>query len=331
MPELRLTSDPDNCVLTVRDLTMHFASGGGFLKRNRSVVHAVDDVSFSIEAGETLGLVGESGSGKSTVGRCLTRLLTATKGTVELCGQNLTTLTGKALWRARRNIQMIFQDPYASLNPRLTAESIVAEPMTNYESYSRQELAKRVSELFGRVGLRDEHRSLYPHEFSGGQRQRLGIARALALDPKIIVSDEATSALDVSVQAQVLNLMCELQDNFGISYLFISHDLAVVRYISHRIAVMYLGEIVEVAATEDLFSQPQHPYTQGLLAAAHPPDPDVKRTAMAIEGEIPSPVAPPGGCRFHTRCPHAMDLCRTRKPELDEHGNGHWVACHLAD
>lgn len=331
MPNSPVEQSTREDVLVVQGLKKYFPVRGGLLGRSKAVVHAVDGISFSLKSGETLGLVGESGSGKSTVGRCLMRLLDPTDGNVSVCGQELAKLKGKALWRARRNIQMIFQDPYASLNPRLTAGSIVAEPMVNYGTVEPTERARRVMDLFDRVGLRQEHLSLYPHEFSGGQRQRLGIARALALDPKIIVSDEATSALDVSVQAQVLNLMSELQEDLGVSYLFISHDLAVVEYISHRIAVMYLGEIIELGTTRELFDNPLHPYTQGLLAAVHKPDPDAFRPKISIQGEVPSPITPPNGCRFHTRCPYAQLLCKESKPQLKQYGNEHWASCHLRD
>jgi peptide/nickel transport system ATP-binding protein len=329
MAEPVATATGQDRVLEVRGLTKHFPLRGGLLRRSAGVVHAVDGVDFEVDAGETLGLVGESGSGKSTVGRTVLRLIEPTAGAIRLCGRDITHLGSAALRAERRHMQTIFQDPYASLNPRLRAQDIVVEPLDNFGVGDARSRRRRVSELFERVGLRREHMALYPHEFSGGQRQRLGIARALALNPKLIVADEAVSALDVSVQAQVLNLMMDLQDELGISYLFISHDLAVVEHISHRVAVMYLGRFVEVTGRAELFANPLHPYAEALLAAVPEPDPDQKPVRAVIGGEVPSPVNPPPGCRFHTRCPYAEPLCREEEPPLEELLPGHLAACHL--
>ena len=322
-------SAPAGPVLEVRGLKKHFPLRRGLLRRRGGVVHAVDGVDFAVAAGETLGLVGESGSGKSTVGRTVLRLIEPTEGSIRLCGRDITRLGSAALRAERRHMQTVFQDPYASLNPRLRAADIVVEPLDNYGIGDAASRRRRVAELFERVGLRREHMALYPHEFSGGQRQRLGIARALALEPRLIVADEAVSALDVSVQAQVLNLMMDLQDELGLSYLFISHDLAVVEHISHRVAVMYLGLLVEVTGRAELFARPLHPYTEALLAAVPEPDPEAAPARAVIGGEVPSPVAPPPGCRFHTRCPYAEALCRDVEPPLEELLPGHFAACHL--
>jgi oligopeptide/dipeptide ABC transporter ATP-binding protein len=316
-------------LLEIEQLRKHFPIRRGILSRISGHVLAVDGVSFAISHGETLGLVGESGCGKSTVGKVILRLLDATSGTVKVEGTAITNLTAGEMRPYRRRLQVIFQDPYSSLNPRMTAGRIVGEPLGNYGMARGAAREKRVAELFERVGLRREHMIKYPHEFSGGQRQRLGIARALALNPSLIVCDEPVSALDVSVQAQVINLLMDLQREFGLSYLFIAHDLAVVEHISHRIAVMYLGKIVELTDKQSLFHRPQHPYTEALLSAVPIPDPDVKRKRILLTGDVPSPIRPPPGCRFHTRCPYAEARCRSIEPPLQEVRAGHFVACHL--
>lgn len=316
-------------VLEVDNLTKHFPVRSGLLGRTAGQVRAVDGVSFEIRKGETLGLVGESGSGKSTVGKTVLRLLDATDGRVVLHGRDITHIRGQSLREARQRMQMIFQDPYASLNPRLSAGDIIMEPLENYEQLSKAARNERAGQLLDRVGLRREALIRYPHEFSGGQRQRLGVARALALNPSLIVADEPVSALDVSVQAQVLNLLIRLQKELDLTYLFISHDLAVVEHISHRVAVMYLGKIVEVADKASLFADPQHPYTEALLSAVPIPEPGAKRKRMILSGDVPSPINPPPGCRFHTRCPYVEPRCKTEEPVMRDINPGHGVACHL--
>ncbi len=316
-------------VLEVRDLKKHFPVRKGLLQREAGTVYAVDGVSFSIGEGETLGLVGESGCGKSTVGRTILRLIEPTGGSIIISGKDITHLNKAELRTYRRQMQIIFQDPFSSLDPRMSAGDIVAEPMRVHRLARGAEVKKRVAELFDRVGLRKAQMANYPHQFSGGQRQRIGIARALALEPKLIVGDEPVSALDVSIQAQVLNLMMDLQRDLGLSYLFISHNLAVVEHISHRIAVMYLGRIVECTDKRTLFTRPQHPYTESLLLAVPVPDPRVKRRKYVLQGEVPSPMKPPSGCHFHTRCPYAVDRCKIESPALREVKPGQWVACHL--
>ena len=316
-------------VLEVRDLVKHYSVGGGFFGRGRKQLRAVDGVSFSIGQGETLGLVGESGCGKSTVGKAVLRLVEPTSGHVSLEGEEITGLGSAALLDRRKRMQVIFQDPYSSLNPRMTAGEIVQEPLINFGIGSRAEQRDRVAMLFARVGLRPDQRANYPHEFSGGQRQRLGIARALALGPSVIIGDEPVSALDVSVQAQVINLMMDLQQEFGLSYLFVAHDLGVVEHISHRVAVMYLGKIVEIAARASLFETPRHPYTEALLAAVPVSHPRARRARTVLTGDVPSPINPPSGCRFHTRCPIAVARCRQEEPPLVVDASGHGVACHL--
>ena len=316
-------------VLEVRDLKKHFPVHGGLLRRRVGSVFAVDGVSFEISAGETLGLVGESGSGKSTAGKSILRLIDPTAGRIVLNGEDVTRASAHRLRALRRQMQMVFQDPYASLNPRLSAETIVAEPLRNYGGVAKREVRDRVVALFERVGLTSESMVKYPHEFSGGQRQRLGVARALALEPALIVADEPVSALDVSVQAQVLNLLMDLQQDANLAFLFISHDLAVVEHISHRVAVMYLGKIVELTDRRKLFEGPLHPYTQALLSAAPVPDPRSRRRRIILKGDIPSPINPPGGCPFHTRCPVAEARCRAEVPVMRTVAAGHDVACHL--
>ncbi len=325
-----MTAAPD-LVLEVRELRKHFPVHSGLLRRQIGLVLAVDGVAFDIRAGETLGLVGESGSGKSTVGKTVMRLIDPTSGEIRVRGEDVTRAGAARMRTLRRQMQMVFQDPYASLNPRLSARSIVAEPLENYSEVARSEVDDRVRALFQRVGLRPDQMVKYPHEFSGGQRQRLGVARALALNPGLIVADEPVSALDVSVQAQVLNLLMDLQDELGLAYLFISHDLAVVEHISHRVAVMYLGKIVELTDRETLFSDPRHPYTRALLSAAPVPEPGARRDRIILKGDIPSPINPPSGCRFHTRCPFAEARCLSEEPVMRTIGSGHQVACHLVD
>jgi peptide/nickel transport system ATP-binding protein/oligopeptide transport system ATP-binding protein len=314
-------------VLRVKDLKKHFPVHRGLLSRVAAYVQAVDGVSFDIRRGETLCLVGESGCGKSTVARSITRLEEPTAGTIELNGVDITSLGSETLRAQRREMQMVFQDPYSSLNPRMSAGDIVGEPLTNFAIAEGAELERRIEQLFEHVGLRPEAIHKYPHEFSGGQRQRLGIARALAVNPSLIIADEPVSALDVSVQAQVLNLLIDLQDQFELAYLFVSHDLAVVEHIGHRIAVMYLGRIVELADNADLFGTPLHPYTEALLAAAPVLEAGARRERIILQGDVPSPMNPPTGCRFHTRCPHALPACKVIDPPLLEVAPGRHVAC----
>ncbi|GAB4188850.1 MAG: dipeptide ABC transporter ATP-binding protein [Thalassobaculales bacterium] len=316
-------------VLAVTDLVKHFPILRGVLRRQVATVKAVDGVSFAIEAGRTLCLVGESGCGKSTVGKLILRLMPATSGRIEIDGTEVTGLSEAAMRPHRRKVQMVFQDPYASLNPRLTVGRIVAEPMENFGDLTARDRQERTAALLERVGLRAEAMHRYPFEFSGGQRQRLGIARALALNPRLIVADEPVSALDVSVQAQVLNLLMDLQDEFGLAYLFVSHDLGVVEHIAHRVAVMYLGQIVEIAERDAIFANPVHPYSLALIQAAPVPDPRARRERLVIEGDVPSPINPPPGCRFHTRCPFAIARCREEEPKLTPRAEGHLVACHV--
>jgi oligopeptide/dipeptide ABC transporter ATP-binding protein len=316
-------------VLEVRDLKKHFPVQKGLLQRAAGTVYAVDGVSFSIAQGETLGLVGESGCGKSTVGRTVLRLTEPTAGSIRVDGRDITKLSKTELRPYRRQMQIIFQDPFSSLDPRMSAGDIVAEPIRVHAISRGKEVRKRVAALFERVGLRAAQMDNYPHQFSGGQRQRIGIARALALEPKLIIGDEPVSALDVSIQAQVLNLMMDLQREMGLAYLFISHNLAVVEHISHRIAVMYLGRIVEYTDKRTLFTRALHPYTESLLLAVPVPDPKVKRQKRILQGDVPSPINPPKGCHFHTRCPYVFDRCRAETPLLREVKPGQMVACHL--
>ena len=318
-------------LLQVSNLVKHFPIRGGLLQRVVDQVHAVDGVSFDLMPGETLGLVGESGCGKSTTGRCILRLIEPTAGEVIFNGQNVTQAGKTELRALARDMQIIFQDPYASLNPRMTVGAIIGEALTIHKlAPNAKAYHDRIVELLETVGLAADHMRRYPHEFSGGQRQRIGIARALAVSPKLVICDEAVSALDVSIQAQVINLLEDLQQQFGLTYVFIAHDLSVVEHTSDRVAVMYLGRIVEIASSRDLYTRPQHPYTEALLSAVPIPDPTVKRRRIPLQGDVPSPIHPPPGCHFHTRCPMAQKgLCDAAKPELKSAGEGHWVACHL--
>jgi oligopeptide transport system ATP-binding protein len=317
-------------LLRVNNLVKHFPVRGGIFSRTVDWVHAVDGVSFEVEAGETLGLVGESGCGKSTTGRCILRLIEPTSGEVWFDGKNVTELDAASLRAMCREMQIIFQDPYASLNPRMTVGAIIGEALVIHNlTKTRSEFEQRVAQLLETVGLHPQHLRRYPHEFSGGQRQRIGIARALAVSPRLIVCDEPVSALDVSIQAQVINLLEDLQDTFRLTYVFIAHDLSVVEHISTRIAVMYLGRIVEIAPARQLYTSPRHPYTEALLSAVPIPDPAVKRTRIVLQGDVPNPIHPPAGCHFHPRCPHVMERCRVETPLLREIEPGRKAACHL--
>lgn len=319
----------NDSLLQVRQLKKYFPLRSGILSHITGHVYAVDDVSFALKTGETLGLVGESGCGKSTVARLLLRLIEPTAGDVIFDGKNIYALDRAELRQLRRQMQIIFQDPYASLNPRLTIMEIVGEALSYHKIATSREKKERVHELLTRVGLRPEHSNRYPHEFSGGQRQRIGIARALALNPRFIIGDEPVSALDVSIQAQVLNLLLELQAEFHLTYLIIAHDLRVVEHISDRVAVMYLGKIVEIAESTEIYRHPLHPYTQALLSAIPVPNPRAKRQRILLPGDIPSPMAPPSGCRFHTRCHYRMAICDQIEPASREVATNHAVACHL--
>ncbi len=317
----------NQALLEVKNLKKYFPIKGGVLSKTIGNVFAVDGVSFSLNKGETLGLVGESGCGKTTTGRLILRLIELTEGEIYFEGQEISRLPKTAMRALRRNMQIIFQDPYASLNPRMTIGKILAEPLKIHNVAKGKAREDRVVELLEKVGLHADHRRRYPHEFSGGQRQRIGIARALALNPKLIVADEPVSALDVSIQAQVINLLEDLKREFGLSYLFIAHDLSVVEYMSDRVAVMYLGKIVELAAGDQLYNNPKHPYTQALLSAVPIPNPRNEKKRQILEGDVPSPINPPNGCHFHTRCPYRTDECTQYEPAFTDTGNGHFVAC----
>ncbi|MEM3112638.1 MAG: dipeptide ABC transporter ATP-binding protein [Candidatus Anstonellales archaeon] len=316
-------------ILQVRDLKKYFPVRKGIFSKTVGWIQAVDGISFNLSSGKTLGLVGESGCGKTTVGRCILRLIEPDSGEVIFDGENLLRMDKESLRKVRAKIQIIFQDPYSSLNPRMTVGEIIAEPIKNHTSASKGEIRDRVVYLMEKVGLHPEQSRRFPHEFSGGQRQRIGIARALALNPKLIICDEPVSALDVSIQAQVINLLVKLQEETGLSYLFIAHDLSVVEHISDRVAVMYLGKIVELAQDVALYTSPKHPYTQALLSAVPIPNPKMKKQRILLQGEIPSPINLPEGCRFYPRCPYRKNFCREIEPELKDVGNNHWVSCHF--
>ncbi len=316
-------------LLEIRNLKKYFPAGGDFFGRSRGEVKAVDGVNLTVEEGETLGLVGESGCGKSTLGRTILRLIEPTDGEVIFGGRNLIGLSQRELRDMRKQMQIIFQDPYASLNPRMRVGEIVGEGLEIHKLVAKKKKRDRVMELLKQVGLREEHYDRYPHEFSGGQRQRIGIARALAVNPRFIVADEPVSSLDVSIQAQIINLLQELQEKMHLTYFFISHDLRVVEHISHRVAIMYLGKIVEIARSETIYQDAKHPYTRALLSAVPMPDPSRKKERMILQGDVPSPIQPPPGCSFHPRCPFREDLCDKMEPPLDFNADNHGVACHV--
>ncbi len=319
-------------ILTVKNLKKYYPVKAGVFQRTVGYVKAVDNVNFQINKGETIGLVGESGCGKSTLGATLLLLERATAGEIVFQGKDILSLKPKELFEFRREMQIIFQDPYASLNPRMTIAEIIGEPMDIHKlTKSRQERNEKVAALLEQVGLSTEQMGRYPHEFSGGQRQRIAVARALAVGPKLVIADEPVSALDVSIQAQVINILQDLQKDYGLTYLFISHNLSVVKHISDKVIVMYLGKIVEMAEKDGLYSNPLHPYTQSLISAIPVPNPSYKKKRIILEGDVPSPLNPPDGCRFHPRCPKAMDICNVKEPVLRDCGNSHFIACHLED
>ncbi|MCM3269977.1 ABC transporter ATP-binding protein [Paenibacillus elgii] len=319
----------DRPLLQVLNLKKHYPIHGGLFRRQVGSIQAVNDFSLTMRRGETVGLVGESGCGKSTTGRAIMRLIEPTAGTILFEGEDITRIKGERLRQIRKDMQMVFQDPFSSLNPKMMVGHLVSEPIRNYESRTGKELEERVAELLVKVGLAEDSYYKYPHEFSGGQRQRISIARTLALKPKLVVADEPVSALDVSIQSQVLNLLQDIQADFGLSYLFIAHDLSVVKHISDRIGVMYLGRLVEITDKKSLYKQPLHPYTQALLSAVPIPDPNAKRERIVLQGDVPSPANPPAGCAFHPRCRHAVAACREQQPTLKQVAPHHEVACHL--
>lgn len=326
-------SSPREILVEVKNLKKYFPVRGGLRKGNRQVLKAVDDVTFSIYKGETLGLVGESGCGKTTVGRTVLKLYSPTGGQIIFDGEDITNLSDRQMRPYRKRMQIIFQDPYASLNPRMTVGDIIAESIDIHNIAKGDDRKAMIYDLLDKVGLNGEHANRYPHEFSGGQRQRIGIARALAVNPDFIVCDEPISALDVSIQAQVVNLLKDLQDEMGLTYLFIAHDLSMVKHISDRVGVMYLGKLVEIAASAELYNIPLHPYTQALLSAVPVPDPDTmeQRNRIILKGDVPTPINPPSGCRFRTRCPIARDICAEKEPDMKDYGGGHMAACHFIE